>query len=108
MKRLLFIPTIVTLLLVSSCVIAPVVPPIGGVYTNFEAPLDINLDKTIIGNKEGQSRCTSILWMVSYGNCSTHRAAENGDIQVIKHADYGFTNILFGIVQILTVKVYGD
>jgi hypothetical protein len=108
LKKLIFLSTLLVLLLASSCVIAPVVPPLGGIYSSIEAPLDIDIDKTTIGSKQGEAHCTSIFWLVAFGDCSTQRAAQNGNIQNINHADYSFTNILLGIYQSLTVKVYGD
>jgi hypothetical protein len=109
MSRLLALPVLcIFLLAITGCIQAPFVPPLGAIYTSIDAPLDVDLDKTEIRLKQGTSKCSAILGLVSFGDCSTRKAAENGDITTINHADYSYTIILFGLVQSLTVKVYGE
>lgn len=108
MKRFVLFSFLLSMVLLTGCVQAPIVPPMAVFYTNIQAPLDVDFDNTEMGTKEGKATCTSIMSLVSFGDCSTRKAAENGFITTIKHADYKFKNYVFGIVQMLTVRVYGD
>jgi hypothetical protein len=108
MKRVVLLSLLLSSIVLAGCIQAPVVPPMALVYTGIEAPLDVDFNNTEMGKKEGEASCTSIMSMVAWGDCSTRKAAENGFITTIKHADYKFNNYIFGFVQILTIRVYGD
>ena len=86
---------------------APVIPPTGLAVSSISAPLDVNVDKTTLGSKTGESSAACVLSMVSWGDASTAAAARNGGLRVINHADYRSTNILFLYTKYTTV-VYGD
>ena len=85
---------------------SPVVPGFGGV-SMYKAPLDIDFDETDLGEKKGQSSVHTILWAVSFGDCGANAAAKAGGIEIIKHADYEYFNIL-GLYSRYTTIVYGD
>jgi hypothetical protein len=37
-------------------------------YANFKSPLDIHVDNTILGKKEGRASRHTVLWLVSWGD----------------------------------------
>jgi len=91
----------------SGCYTAPVMPPIGWVYTGIEAPLDIDQDNSKVSAKSGEASSMSILGLVAVGDCSIETAAEEGNISTITGADYEYVNIL-GIYQNFTTVVHGE
>lgn len=86
------------------CIAAPVVPPLGLLYTDIEAPL---APKGEAGSKRGTSHVVSILGLVSTGDGSVKAAAANGGIHDVTLVDYEFTNVL-GVYQRYTTVVYGN
>ena len=92
--------------LLTGCISAPVVPPVGIAYTNFQAPLDIDYDNTSVTGKRGIAESVSILGLISTGNASAENAAASAGIDTIEHADYEFFNVL-GIYQRYRTVVYG-
>ena len=108
MKRLLAIVLLAGCLLsLNACLVAPVVPPIGMVFSDLKAPLDIDYDKTAVSGKQGVSESTSILGLVALGDASASAAAEQGHIKIINHADYEYYNVL-GVYQRYRTVVYGE
>jgi len=86
------------------CIAAPVVPPLGMIYTDVHAPLAPRGD---VGTRRGSSQVTSILGLISIGDASVKAAAANGNIREVKLVDYEYTNVLL-IFQRYTTVVYGD
>ncbi len=80
----------------------------GCAYTNIQRPLGTEFNKTELGTKTGRSSNYSVLWLIAWGNGGTKAAAENGNIQVIRHADTKFIFVLFGLYAKVTTIVYGD
>ena len=80
----------------------------GCVYTHVLTPYDINLDKTVLGQKQGQASNQSVLWLVAWGDASTAAAARAGSITTVNHMDREFLNIFFGFYTKTTTIVYGD
>ena len=78
------------------------------VYTNIKQPLDRNFQSTELGSKEGRAKTTSILWLFAWGDAGARRAAENGEITIIRHADVEVRSYLFGLYLETTTIVYGD
>lgn len=111
MKRVIGLCVILGLLfVVAGCGgpwIAPVVPPQGAAFSSTKAPIDIDLNNTDLGSKRGDSSSLCILGLFSFGDASIASAAEKGNIQTIKHADYNYLNVL-GLFQSFTTIVYGD
>ncbi|MBN1902317.1 hypothetical protein JW926_13410 [Candidatus Sumerlaeota bacterium] len=110
MKSLFFAFLCINLFFLSGCSFnfrAPVVPPTAAVFTNIEAPIDIEFNDTTIGKKKGEAKSVGILSLFSFGDASVKAAAENGNISVIDHVGYRFTNIL-GIVTIYKTLAYGQ
>jgi len=93
----------------SGCVMAPVVPPIGGIYTNIMAPIDIESGTgKQIGSKTGEASTVAILGMVAFGDAGLNAAARNGGITRIYHVDYRFLNVFLGTYCKFTTVVYGE
>ena len=88
----------------TGCIGAPVVPPLGLVYTQIGAPLSL---KGQPGGKRGESEVVAILGLVSTGDASVRAAAKNGGITNVTHVDYEFQNVL-GVYQRYTTVVYGN
>ncbi|MDJ0866633.1 MAG: TRL-like family protein [Myxococcota bacterium] len=87
------------------CIAAPVVPPLGLIYTNIEAP--INPTGGNPSGRRGESSVVAILALFSTGDGSVRAAAQNGGITNVEHIDYEFYNVL-GIYQRYTTVVYGN
>jgi hypothetical protein len=87
--------------------VAPVVPALAPVFTNTKAPLDIEYDETRLGSKVGRASTTSVLFF-AWGDASIAAAAQRGGITTIRHADYEYLNVFFGIYQSFTTVVRGD
>lgn len=90
------------------CTTAPFQPSVGVMYTDTKAPLQLDYNNTDIGHRVGTGTSTSILGLFAFGDCSIQGAAREGGIKTIKHTDYEFTNVLFGVFTKTTVYVYGD
>ena len=87
--------------------IAPVVPPSALIYTGYSAPLDLDFASTPVTGKKGSASCVNILGLIAVGDASAKKAAEDGGINKIEHADYKFMNVL-GIFSEYTTIVYGE
>jgi hypothetical protein len=98
-----------SLLVIAGCGfwVAPVIPPQGIAFSSTEAPLDIDFNNTDLGSKSGSGSVICILALFSFGDCSIAHAAREANIQVVKHADYSYLNVL-GLYQNFKVIVYGD
>jgi hypothetical protein len=80
----------------------------GCAYVNVKTPYDKDLDRTELGSKEGIAEAYSLLWLFAWGDASYARAAENGDITILRSADQEIFQILFGLYTRWRVVVYGD
>ncbi len=108
MKKALFIVLLGTFLFTGcAAYVAPTVPPMGLAFENVKAPLDVNVNKTKMSEKQGEASSLCVLWLFAFGDCSIAKAARNGNIKTINHADYQYTNIL-GFFQQFQVIVYGE
>lgn len=107
MKKFLLAAVLLVLMFTIGCISAPIIPPMGMLYDNVSAPIDIDYDETIMSMKKGEATCTSIIGLVAFGDCSTKAAAQNGGLKKVNYADYTYKNYV-GILQYFTVKVYGD
>lgn len=92
-------------LVLGGCIAAPVVPPVGVLYTDMDAP--IGTMQRDASSKRGESSVTAILGMFSTGDGSVAAAAAAGGITRVKGIDYHFTNVI-GVYQKYTTVVYGD
>ena len=87
---------------------APVVPPVGLLYTSVSAPLDVDAAKSELGTKVGKASTRCILGLVATGDASTAAAARAGGLTTINHADYESRLYVFGIYSSYTTVVYGN
>ncbi|MBX3728337.1 MAG: TRL-like family protein [Candidatus Sumerlaeia bacterium] len=93
--------------LTTGCYQAPVMPPVGWVYSEFTAPLDYDQETSLVGERAGRASSMSILGLVALGDCSINTAARQGGITTLHGADYEFFNVL-GVYQKFTVVVRGE
>jgi TRL (tRNA-associated locus)-like protein len=109
MKLILLIISLLGFLLISGCSAyrAPVQPPMGVLFQSTTAPLDTNVESTEMSDKSGEASASTILGLFSFGDCGVKKAAEDGNISVVKHADYNYLNVL-GIYQKFTTIAYGE
>ena len=89
------------------CYQAPVMPPIGWVYSDIKAPLDFDQNNSTVGMTSGRSESMSILGLVALGDASIKTAATSAGLQTIHGADYEYFNVL-GIYQKFTTVVHGQ
>lgn len=80
----------------------------GCVYSHVLTPYDMNLDRTVIGPKQGKASTESVLWLVAWGDGSTAAAAKQGGITTISHMDREILFVLFGLYAKTTTIVYGE
>ncbi|HEX9021421.1 MAG TPA: TRL-like family protein [Nitrospirota bacterium] len=80
----------------------------GCFYTHVVAPLDTNVDKTVLGQKTGRASSQSVLWVAAWGDAGTAAAAKNGGISTVNHMDREILSVFFGIYTETTTIVYGD
>lgn len=99
--------TAVLCLSLSGCLSAPFQPPTGIAYSNYQAPLSVDHNKTAVAAKQGEAHSVCILGLVSFGDSSLQTAATNGGLSTIEHADYSYFNVL-GIYQKTGVVVHGQ
>jgi len=99
-------------------VTAPVIPPLGLIYTNLHAPL--SLGPTSFGAKRGTAVSYEIGMpplpypglvsgpdLFAWGDASEKTAAANAGITKIQHADYSLLVVLW-LYRRFTIEVYGD
>lgn len=89
-------------------VLACALPLTGCLYTGVSAPLDRDLDRTELGSKVGRSHAHSVMFLVAWGDAGTQAAAQQGDLQIMNHADQELFLVLFGLYARTTTVVYGD
>ena len=106
MKKLFSIALVA--LALTGCTTAPFMPSTGALYSNNKAPLQLEYNNTDLGHKVGQASSHSFVGLFAFGDTSVQAAAKDGNIKVIKHTDYEFTNVFFGLFTKTTVYVYGD
>lgn len=93
--------------LLSGCLTAPVMPPPGMIYNEYQAPLDYTQENSSVGTKSGSAETMSILGCVALGDASIKTAAKNGGITQVTGADYEYFNVL-GVYQKYTTIVHGN
>ena len=108
MKKYLSI--VVASLLLTGCSMtrAPFMPSTGMIYSDTKAPLSLEYHNMDLGHKIGTSTAHSFMGLFAFGDTSIQGAAKDGNIKIIKHTDYSFTSVFFGLFTKTTVYVYGD
>ncbi len=98
MKRFaLAITLVLTTLIMSGCL-----------YSRVTIPLSTELNKTDLGQKQGEASTYSVLWLFAWGDAGAAAAAKNGGITTMRHMDRKINIILFGLYTSTTTIVYGD
>jgi hypothetical protein len=89
-------------------------PPVGFVFGNHVAPLEVDFEATSLGSKVGSARTRYLadpfftgLPIAAWGQASVEAAAANGGITTVRYADYEVLCVL-GIYRELEVRVSGD
>jgi len=77
-------------------------------YANYKATMDIHVDNTSLGEKEGRASRHTVLWLVSWGDAGVAAAAKNGGLTTMNHMDSEIFQVLYGLYTQETVVVYGD
>ena len=98
----------VVLFALAGCTTAPFMPSVGALYSDTKAPLSLEYHNTDLGRKVGQASAHSFIGLFAFGDTSVQAEAKEANIKVIKHTDYEFTNVFFGLFTKTTVYVYGD
>lgn len=80
----------------------------GCAFVNVKSPMDVDLDRTTLGEKTGVSEARSVLWLIAWGDASYAAAAADGGITTMRHADQEVFTVLFGLYSRWRVVVYGD
>ncbi len=88
------------------CYSAPVMPPIGAIYSGIEAPLSTEFSGQSANLRSGEASSSSILGLIATGDCSIEAAAAEGGLSTVEYCDYKYTNV-FGVYQKFTVVAYG-
>ncbi len=88
--------------------LAPVIPPTGIGFTSYKAPLSTEPGGQTVATKSGEGSVICVLGLFSFGDCSLHEAAEEGNLRTIKYCDFSYLNILGGLFQQFTVIAHGD
>ena len=96
-KRIRFIIILIFVLTSLSCA-----------FVNVKTPYDKDLDSTELGSKTGIAEAYSVFWLFAWGDASYAKAAQNGDIKVLRSADQEVMQILFGFYTRWRIVVYGD
>lgn len=79
----------------------------GCLYAHVTAPLDTDLQETVLGDKTGESYNYSVLGLVAWGDGGTKAAADAGGIKTLTHADQRIYQVLWGLFTKRTTIVYG-
>jgi hypothetical protein len=98
MKRSMFVIAVMIAVLVLS----------GCVYTHVLMPYDTDLNKTVLGQKQGKASMESVLWLIAWGDAGTAAAAKQGGLTTVNHMDREMLFVLFGLYSKTTTIVYGD
>jgi TRL-like protein family len=80
----------------------------GCVYSHVLTPYDTDLNKTVLGQKQGKASMESVLWLIAWGDASTAAAAKQGGLTTVNHMDRETLFVLFGLYSKSTTIVYGD
>ena len=80
----------------------------GCVYSHVLTPYDTDLNKTVLGQKQGKAAMESVLWLIAWGDASTAAAAKQGGLTTVNHMDRETLFVLFGLYAKTTTIVYGD
>jgi hypothetical protein len=103
--------TMILCLSAAGCVVAPVMPPWGTLYTDVYAPLDLGTpgeQGKRIGPHEGRARSVAYAGLVAVGDASLRAAVRQGELRTVTHIDYRFQNYCFGLFTAYTTIAYGE
>lgn len=106
-KSVVALAALFLMVAVAGCYTAPVMPPLGGIYSDYSAPLTTEFNgQEAVPQKEGQSASYSILGLFAWGDCSVRTAAAVGGLYSVSYCDYRYHNVL-GVYQEFTIIARG-
>ena len=106
-KSVMVLAALCLVLAVAGCYTAPVMPPFGGIYSDYSAPMTTEFNgQEAVPQKEGMATSYSVLGLVAWGDCSVRSAAAAGQLYSVSYCDYRYHNVL-GIYQEFTVVARG-
>jgi len=91
---------------------APVVPPVGLIYTHYRAPLTADATDFTISGRGGMAHTMTVREPlltgqgVAWAEAAVREAAQEGGLHSVDYADYEVYSIL-GVYSRFTVRVYG-
>ncbi|MDX2176530.1 MAG: TRL-like family protein [Candidatus Sumerlaeia bacterium] len=107
MKAVTLMGAVAALAILSGCYRAPVMPPLGYIFSDVSAQIDTDAEQTPVTTGSGEAESASVLGLVAWGDASTTTAASNGGLSTVEHVDYKYFNVL-GIYQTFTTVAYGN
>jgi len=111
-KILLTGAVLLAALLVSGCTVrAPVVPPVGFLFTNYKAPLMVHYGNTDVAKREGRGETQYIRepflsTAYGFGNAGIAKIASDAGLNEVDYVDYEYLNVL-GIYQQVQIIPHG-
>ena len=81
---------------------------LGCLYTHVLTPYNTDLNKTVLGQKQGKASMESVLWLIAWGDAGNAAAAKQGGITTVNHMDREYLNVIFGVYTKTTTIAYGD
>jgi hypothetical protein len=106
-KSVVALAALFLMVAVAGCYTTPVIPPLGGIYSDYSAPLTTEFNgQEAIPPKEGKATSSSVLGLFAWGDCSVRTAAAAGGLYSVSYCDYSYHNVL-GIYQEFTVIARG-
>jgi len=73
-KSVMALPALCLMLAVAGCYTAPVMPPLGGIYSDYSAPMTTEFNgQEAVPQKEGEATSYSILGLVAWATAACAR-----------------------------------
>lgn len=101
-----------TALSVAGCTVrAPVVPPMGLLFTSYKAPLMVHFDNTAMAQREGRGETQYIRepflgTAYGFGNAGIAKIAAEAGLTEVDYVDYEYLNVL-GLYQRVQIIPHG-
>lgn len=105
MIRYFTVAAVASALMLSGCAKTVGAPGTGSIVVAGQGPGVVG--GAAVGVKNGKTSCSSILGLISTGDCSIASAAKNGGIQKISTVDYDVFTLL-GLYSKTTTMVTGE
>ena len=87
--------------------VAPVRPPLGFAFTNVNAPIQTEFNRTPVAMNKGEASTANILGLFAWGDASVKAAVEDGKLRTVHFVEYSMLSVL-GIYSKFTTVAYGE